>query len=119
MVTYSASGTEIQFQLRGKFKMSNKVNFVPYGLVAILSAEPKEDTAPASLEAVPIGSDKVSALAYAVGIGGEYKTPSFYLAGGLSVQSARAKVEMQPASSGNWCNIYCDLFRSAGSECRW
>ena len=93
---YSASVTEIQFQLRGKFKMSNKVNFVPYGLVAILSAEPKEDAAPASLEAVPIGSDKVSGLAYAVGIGGEYKIPSFYLAGGISVQSARAKVEINP-----------------------
>lgn len=91
---YSATGTEFQFQARGKFKMSNKVNFVPYGLIAILSAEPKEDKAPAALAAVPIGSEKLTALAYAVGVGGEYKTPSFYLSGGISVQSARAKVEL-------------------------
>jgi hypothetical protein len=32
-------------------------------------------------------------LGYAVGVGGEYRTPSFYLAGGLSLQSLRAKLE--------------------------
>ncbi len=98
---YSASGTEFQFNVRGKFKMSNKVNFVPYGLIAILSAEPKEDKAPASTPALPaITGEKVSALAYAVGAGGEYKTSSFYMAGGVSVQSARAKIERTPPAPG-------------------
>jgi hypothetical protein len=98
---YSATATEIQFQVRGKFKMSNKVNFVPYGLIAILSAEPKEDAAPAITAPIPaINTLKVSSLAYAVGVGGEYKVPSFYLAGGLSVQSARAKIENTVPASG-------------------
>lgn len=92
---YSASGTEIQVQLRGRFKVSNRVNFVPYGLFATLSAEPKEDKVPTTLTANP-GSLKASALAYAVGVGGEYRTPSFYLAGGLSFQSARLKTETSP-----------------------
>lgn len=93
---YSASGTEIQFQARGKFKMSNKVNFVPYGMIAILSAEPKEDAVPTGGTAQTITS-KVSALAFAIGVGGEYRTPTFYLAGGLSFQSVRIKGE-----SGNF-----------------
>jgi hypothetical protein len=97
---YSASATEIQVNLRGKFKMSNRVNFVPYGMFAILSAEPKEDNAPQTLASVPYFSEKVSGLAYAVGIGGEYRTPAFYLAGGLSVQSVRAKLEFTPPAPG-------------------
>jgi hypothetical protein len=90
---YSASGTEIQVQARGKFRMSNKVNFVPYALFATLSAEPKEDAFPTGGTAQTL-SNKLSALAYSVGVGGEYHTPSFYLAGGLSYQSARAKAEV-------------------------
>jgi hypothetical protein len=89
---YSASGTEIQFSARGKFKMSNKVNFVPYGLFATLSAEPKED-APPNTVAATTASEEVSAMAYAIGVGGEYRTPAFYLAGGLSLQSASAEIK--------------------------
>jgi hypothetical protein len=84
---YSASGTEIQFSARGKFKMSNKVNFVPYGLFATLSAEPKEDSPPNSVPATT-ATREISAMAYAFGVGGEYRTPTFYMAGGLSLQSA-------------------------------
>jgi hypothetical protein len=90
---YSASGTEIQVNLRGKFKMSNKVNFVPYGVFATLSAEPKEDSPPNGATAMT-ASEKVTAMAYAVGVGGEYRTPSFYLAGGVSLQSASAELEL-------------------------
>src|ERR1041385_9252664 len=43
---YSASGTEIQLTGRAKFRVSNKFNFVPYGLLATLSAEPKEEAPP-------------------------------------------------------------------------
>jgi hypothetical protein len=69
-------------------------------MFAILSAEPKEDNAPQTLASVPYFSEKVSGLAYAVGIGGEYRTPAFYLAGGLSVQSVRAKLEFTPPAPG-------------------
>jgi hypothetical protein len=102
---YSASGTEIQFNLRGKFKMSNKVNFVPYGTISIVSAEPKEDKAPNTLTSATLGSEKVSTLAYAVGAGAEYRTPSFYLAGGISVQSARAKFEFTPPAPGTTATL--------------
>lgn len=99
---YSVSGTEIQVQARGKFKMSNKVNFVPYALFATLSAEPKEDAFPLGGTAQTV-SNKLSALAYAIGIGGEYRTPNYYLAGGISYQSARAKAEVGnfPATGQN------------------
>jgi hypothetical protein len=84
--------------------MSNKVNFVPYGAITIGSAEPKEDKTPtitpAGLQANPIATEKLTTLAYAVGVGGEYRTPSFYLAGGISVQSARAKVEITTPAVG-------------------
>jgi hypothetical protein len=97
---YSASATEIQFQARGKFKMSNRFNFVPYGVLGLVSAEPKEDEVPTGGTA-QTGSLKVSALAFAVGVGGEYRTPSFYLAGGLSFQSAKLKQEFSAPGSSN------------------
>ncbi|MFN0159517.1 MAG: hypothetical protein ACKVRP_15755 [Bacteroidota bacterium] len=90
---YSASGTEIQVAARAKMKMSNKVNFVPYGMFAVLSAEPKEDSPPTGGTATTVTED-VSAMAYAVGVGGEYRTPTFYLAGGVSLQSAKAELKV-------------------------
>ncbi len=107
---YSATATEIQFNVRGKFKMSNKFNFVPYGMIAIVSAEPKEDEAPATLTAATLPSEKASALAYAVGAGGEYRTPTFYLAGGLSVQSARSKLELTPPAPGTTATFKATYF---------
>ena len=90
---YSASGTEIQVEIRLRLKMSNKVNFSPFGTFALLSAEPKEDAPPTGLQPLTRTID-VSALAYAIGVGGEYRTPSVYLAGGLSYQFARTKAEV-------------------------
>lgn len=101
---YSASGTEIQIQARGKFKMSNRFSFVPYGALGILSAEPKEDAFPAGGAAQTL-SNKVSGLAYAFGVGGEYRTSRFYLAGGVSYQSAQMKGEASdtaPAGSATY-----------------
>ncbi len=89
---YSASATEIIFHGRAKLKMSNKVNFVPYGFLAIVNGEPKEDQAPRGLMPTRFKID-ASALAYGVGLGGEYRTPDFYLAGGISYQHADVKVE--------------------------
>jgi len=90
---YSATGTEFQATGRVKLRMSNKVNFVPYGAFATLSAKPKEDTPPAGMPATTRTVD-LSALAYALGAGMEFKTPSLYLAGGISYQSARLKAEI-------------------------
>lgn len=125
---YSATGTEIQFNIRGKFKMSNKVNFVPFGLITIVSAEPKEDKTPtitpAGLAANPLVTEKATTLAYAVGAGAEYRTPSFYMAGGISVQSARAKLEVTtpavgaaPANTATFTGTYFALpVINAGGE---
>lgn len=95
---YSASGTEIQFAVRAALKVNNKVSFVPYGVVATASAEPKEDAPPAGTTAQRL-SEKLSLLAYAVGAGAEYRLPNFYLAGGLSLQAARAKEEASTAGT--------------------
>lgn len=93
---YSASGTEIQVSGRAKLKVSNKFSFVPYATFATLSAEPKEDAAPAAVAGTPNLTEKVTATAFGVGVGGEYRTSSFYLAGGLSFQTAKAKIEITP-----------------------
>ncbi|MBA4311267.1 MAG: hypothetical protein C0417_01415 [Chlorobiaceae bacterium] len=98
---YSASATEIQFSARAKMKVSNKFNFVPYGTIMMISAEPKED------KRVPLRSYEsqwlakfpetytytLDGLAYALGVGGEYHTQSFYFAGGVSLQSGSMEEE--------------------------
>ncbi len=89
---YSASATEIQAALRAKLKVSNKFNFVPYGMFATMSTEPKEDAPPTGGTATTNSLD-LSVMAFALGVGGEYRTSNFYLAGGVSFQSARAKGE--------------------------
>jgi hypothetical protein len=89
---YSASGTEIQVQTRLKLKVSNKFSFVPYALFATISAEPKQDS-PVNGGTATTRSEKVTATALAAGAGGEFKTTDFFLAGGLSFQYAKAKIE--------------------------
>lgn len=89
---YSASGTEIMVDARMRLRMSNRVNFVPYAGVLSVSAEPKEDKA---LQGATGRTDsrKFSVLALGVGAGAEYHTSAFYLAGGVSFQTAKVKVE--------------------------
>jgi hypothetical protein len=94
---YSASGTEIQVQTRARLKVSNKFSFVPYALFATISAEPKQD-APVSGGTATTLSEKVTSMALAAGAGGEFKTSDFFLAGGLSFQYAKAKVERSPVA---------------------
>jgi hypothetical protein len=89
---YAASGTEFQGEARGKFKVSEKFNFVPYGLLGMLSAEPKENTPPTGTIATTT-TQKYTLSAYALGVGGEVTTKNFYIAGGLSFQYAQAKYE--------------------------
>lgn len=95
---YSASGTEIVLGARARLKASNRFNFVPYALFATASAEPKEDTRPSGITTQP-ASLEISATAFAVGVGGEFRTPDFYLAGGLSFQSASAEAKVRPPSA--------------------
>lgn len=97
---YSTSGTEYQLEARARLNVSRKFNFVPYGALLSISAEPKEDAAPVGLQRTP-NSLKSSVIAYALGIGGEYHTQSLYLAGGVSWQYLRSKDEISvPADTG-------------------
>ncbi|MBI4548317.1 MAG: hypothetical protein HY707_10075 [Ignavibacteriae bacterium] len=97
---YEATGTELQFNARANIHASNKFNFVPYGLLAIASAEPEENTFPAGGSATPV-TQEVDVLVYAVGAGGEYRTQSFYFAGGISWQSAQVESKITaPAPVG-------------------
>jgi hypothetical protein len=89
---YSSSASEFQANLRFKLNCTSKFNFVPYGTLVTISAEPKEDVPPSTASATTV-SEKATILAYAVGVGGEYHTASFYFAGGLSYQSLRLKGE--------------------------
>jgi len=95
---YSESATEIQVNARLKLKMSNKVNFVPYGAFLTASGEPKQDAPPTGGTATTL-SVKGSTLALAFGAGGEYRTPKFYLAGGLSYVLAKTKTETTPSAA--------------------
>ncbi len=95
---YSASATEIIALLRAKFKISNKFNFVPYGAFATASTEPKEDTPPTGVPATTHGL-KFTAMAFAIGVGGEFKANDFYLAGGVSMQYAKLKSEFSNSAA--------------------
>ena len=95
---YSESATEIQINARLKLKMSNKVNFVPYAGFLTASGEPKQDAPPTGGTATTL-SAKASALALAVGAGGEFHTTKFYLAGGLSYFMSRTKTEVTPTAA--------------------
>ncbi|MBI1804828.1 MAG: hypothetical protein HY033_13805 [Ignavibacteriae bacterium] len=92
---YSASGSELQVNVRARFNVSSKFGFVPYATLVSASADPKEDVRPNGILTLPT-SLKLSALAYAVGAGGEFKTSTFYFAGGISWQSVRVKSEITP-----------------------
>ncbi len=95
---YSATGTEIQITARLKCKVSNKFSFVPYAAFSSVSAEPKEDAIPTGGTPVAF-SEKLTGTAIAAGVGGEFRTPTFYLAGGLSFQTASLKLETTPTGA--------------------
>ena len=97
---YSASGTELQVEARLKLKMSNRLNFVPYGTFATVSGEPKEDTKPTAATTATSKSTKLTGTGIALGAGGEYKTSDFFLAGGISFTSIKIKIEANQAAVG-------------------
>ena len=83
-----ATAAEVGFAARWKHKINQKWSVIPVGALAFASTKP--DTNGTS------NGMKISALAYSIGIGGEYRTADFYLAGGLSYQSAQVKAEIGP-----------------------
>lgn len=89
---YSASGTELEFAARARLRMSNRVNLVPYGMYAMYSGEPEEDTPPTAGR--PAGKTEVSASALAIGVGFEWKNSDIYIAGGVSYQMASIEGEV-------------------------
>jgi len=95
---YSASGTEFELYARGKFNVSSKFNFVPYGTLLTVSANPNEDSRPNGVTTTP-SSENYNFLVYALGAGGEYRTGSFYFAGGISFQTMREKYDYTPGSA--------------------
>jgi hypothetical protein len=112
---YSVSGTEIEVGARLKLRVSNRFNFVPYGSFTSVSATPKED-APRNTIAAIKTTETSTTTALAFGAGGEYKLSTFYLAGGLSFQMLRAKVEVTdpavgaaPASSSTTTNSFTSV----------
>ena len=100
---YSASGTELELGARLRLRLSNKFNFVPYAAFTTVSGEPKQD-APRNTIAALTSSQKFTATALAIGAGGEYKISNFYLAGGVSYQMLKGKLELSettPAPGGS------------------
>ncbi|MFI5251710.1 MAG: hypothetical protein ACHQQQ_04675 [Bacteroidota bacterium] len=96
---YNATATELQFNARWINKVNNKFTFTPYGELALWSSQPTEDTPPsvepgATLTPATLNSYKLSYLHYALGIGGEYRTQSILLVGGVSYQYTNYKTEL-------------------------
>jgi hypothetical protein len=92
--TYEASGTELQFSARAKIKMSNRLNFVPYAMFAMLSAEPKEEEPPVGI-AKTTATQEYTSTDYAFGLGGEYRANDFLFVGGLSWQHVGMEMEQK------------------------
>lgn len=92
---YSASGTEFQINARGKFKVSSKFNFVPVANFSSISAQPQEDAPPNGDKATTV-SDKFTFTSYTIGVGGEYRAASLYVAGGISWVSGQIEEDYTP-----------------------
>ncbi len=94
---FSSSGTEITADARMRLRLSNRVNFVPYAGVLSVSAEPTQDS-PVNGGAARTDSRKFSTLALGVGAGAEYHTPTVYIAGGVSFQTAKLTAEFNQST---------------------
>jgi hypothetical protein len=89
---YSATATEFQVSIRARLRVSNKVNFVPYGAFRTLSPDPKEDAILTGQTASTYGLSR-NVLTYAFGGGLEYTSKTIYLAAGASLAKERVKDE--------------------------
>jgi hypothetical protein len=103
---YSSSGTEIEIGARMKLRVSNHFNFTPNATFVTNSATPNEDSKPTNVTTPISYSAKFSTTALSVGVGGEYKTTNFLLAGGLSFQTISIKSEYSstPPAVGSQTN---------------
>jgi hypothetical protein len=89
---YTASATELQFSLRARFRVSNKVNFIPYGVLRTVSATPKEDAILQGQTATTYSLER-KATTYTFGAGLDYTSRTIYMAAGVSLASDRTKDE--------------------------
>lgn len=95
---YSVGATEIVLNARGKLKLSNRFSFVPYAAFATASGEPKEDDILAGATATTL-SVKNTTTGISIGVGGELRTSTFYMAGGVAFASAKTKTETTPGGA--------------------
>jgi hypothetical protein len=89
---YSATANEFQLSLRGRLRLSNKVNFIPYGVFRTVSATPKEE-AILSNQTSTTYDLKRNVLTYAFGGGLDYTSKTVYLAAGVSIAKERTRDE--------------------------
>lgn len=101
---YTASSTDITANVRGKFRISNRVAIVPFGYFRTISAEPKEESILSNQTATTYTLTR-SVMAYGVGAGAEYTTRTFYLAGGLSMGYSSTKDEEENRTGPNTGSI--------------
>jgi hypothetical protein len=89
---YTASGSELQISLRSRLRVSNRVNFVPYGVFRTISPDASEGAILAGQTATTYGL-KRNVLTYLLGGGLEYTSKTIYLAAGVSLAKDRVKDE--------------------------
>jgi hypothetical protein len=89
---YTASSTDLGINVRGHVRMSNRVSLIPYGAFRTISADPKEESILSNQTASPYTLSR-GVLAYGLGVGAEYTTRTFYMAGGVSFTASSTKDE--------------------------
>jgi hypothetical protein len=101
---YKVSSTDLGVNLRGRFRLSNRVGIVPIGAFRMISAEPKEE-AILTGQTATVYSITRSSLSVVAGLGAEYTTRVFYLAGGLAFATSSMKDEETNRNGANTGSI--------------
>ena len=101
---YTASSTDISVNLRGRFRLSNRVGIVPVGAFRTISSEPKEESILSNQTASTYSLTRSNLLILA-GVGAEYTTRVFYLAGGLAFATTSMKDEETNRNGANTGSI--------------
>ncbi len=94
---YSAGATEFEVSAAARLKMSSKFSVIPYGAFTTVSIDPKEDNVVKG-DSTTKRANTISTTAFVIGVGGEIRTPSFLLAGGVSLSSASSTTEPKDAA---------------------
>ncbi len=106
---YSAGATEFGVNASARLKVSSKFSFIPYGAFGTVSITPKEDNVVKGDSTTKRAND-ISTTAFAVGVGGEYRTPSFLLAGGVSLATSSATTTPKDAAGKELTKTTNSLF---------